>query len=451
MERPWHPGVWPAACITASFIVVSATGAWAAPATTAGAAVDAATPVAPTPNDASMPAPPSRATWLTPENLRWGLRHAREVVPTATVLHAERVRPLPAGQALPTERLRLRLTDGQQFSLADYLRDNHVDGLLVLHRGRVVHEHYAGDMRPRDVHSWASMSKSLVGIVAQQLASAGRLDLNAPLDRYVPALAGTPFGSATVQQNLDMQVALAYPKELPPDIGMFVAAGLLPPRPGTPLSIHDFIRVPRPVDEASGSQFFYQNGSTEAVAWALERVTGQRLPELISTLIWQPMGAADPAYYPLDAAGSAFASGGLHSTLRDAARMGEWVRTRGRLGDRPTEATAALERIHQAPDADNQARVARAGRAMPGGTAYANFWWYPARAPGALVASGRFGQRLYIDHRHELVIAQFGSYADLRPRAVAVGQVSPRQDHLLRTDDGLVALAQAIVALVEHR
>lgn len=342
------------------------------------------------------------------------------------------------------DELVLQLPEGRSESLEQYLSDNQVDGLLVLHQGRVVYERYLDGMQARDAHAWASMSKSLIGLLAAQLIEENHLDPSAPLAHYVPELMHTPLGTASVQQNLNMEVALAYLPQLPPDLGLFAAAGLLPRRAGMPGTIQDFLRTAtRPVDRSHGSLFYYQNAATEAIAWALQRITERPLASLVSERIWRPMGAQDAAEYSVDSQGTAFAAGGLSSTLRDAARFGELVRNQGRVQGRQVVPAAAVARIRQTPSTANQERVAQTGRT---GFAYANFWWHPTAAAGALYASGRFGQRLYIDPRREVTIAQFGAYADMRVRAVTAGADAVAPGSALLGVDSLIALARAIAA-----
>jgi CubicO group peptidase (beta-lactamase class C family) len=385
----------------------------------------------------------TRANWLSSPNLRWAMRNAREVGPTAGVSSAETAAALPvAGEELPIEGMTLQLPGGRTATFEQYLAGNVVDGLIVLHRGRVVYERYLDGMRTRDAHGWASMAKSVVGLLAAQLIHEGRLDPNAPLSRYVPELAENPLGKATVQQNLNMEVALAYPPQLPPDIGLFTAAGLLPAREGMPGTIYDFLKIaPRSVEAPHGSDFYYQNSATEAVAWALRRVTGRSLAQLVSERIWQPMGAQDDAYYTLDSLGTEFAAGGLSSTLRDAARFGELVRNEGRVGDRQVVPREVAARILATPSAANQERLARAGRTATG---YGDYWWHAMDTGGAVYALGRFGQRLYVDRANQITIAQFGAYADTRARSTQVDQVVTPQSDELQTSAGLVALARAI-------
>ncbi|WP_417284679.1 serine hydrolase domain-containing protein [Comamonas sp.] len=386
--------------------------------------------------------PVTKANWLAPAHIRWAMRNARMVVPTAGVRHSNDSQIFAQGDALSLDDLTLQLPHGRSATWAQYLDGNRVDALLVLHKGRVVFESYYGGMQEHDAHGWASMSKSVIGLLAAQFIEEGRMEASAPLARYVPELAGTPFGSATVQQNLDMEVALTYLPELPPDIGLFTAAGLMPAREGMPSSINDFLlKATRPVDSPHGSIFYYQNGSTEAVARALKNISSRTLAQLVSERIWQPMGAEDDAYFSVDSRSVELASGGLSSTLRDAARFGELVRNRGQRDGQQVIAIAALMRVLQTPSADNQERLSRAGRAQTG---YGNFWWHPADTDGAVYASGRFGQRLFIDPANELTIAQFGSYADTRARTISGDQGVAPHENSLRSGDSLVALARAV-------
>ena len=52
----------------------------------------------------------------------------------------------------------------------------HGDGLLVLHRGRVVYERYHIGLQPHQPHVLWSMSKSLVGLLATELIQEGAID-----------------------------------------------------------------------------------------------------------------------------------------------------------------------------------------------------------------------------------------------------------------------------------
>jgi CubicO group peptidase (beta-lactamase class C family) len=84
-------------------------------------------------------------------------------------------------------------------------RRSGVDALVVLHRGKIVFERYLGDMTAQTQHAAFSATKSLIGLMVRAMVDEGRIDASA--SKYVPELAGTGVGSATIQQLLDMTVS----------------------------------------------------------------------------------------------------------------------------------------------------------------------------------------------------------------------------------------------------
>lgn len=361
-------------------------------------------------------------------DMRWRLRHGHEHQAAAVLRPAASPTRLTKHAAISLDTVRFQWPAGTDISFDQYRRASVLDGFMVLRDGGVAFEAYYDGFGPDGVHNWASMSKSIIGVLALRLAKDGAIELAAPVSRYVPELASTPFGAATLQQNLDMQVSVAYPKDLPPDLGLFAAAGLAPLRPGAPASIHDFLRAVLPGSEPHGSLFYYQNGSTEAVAWALERASGRALPDLVAEYVWTPMGASNNGYYLLDRQGTAFSAGGVSSTLRDLARFGEFVRIG--LGAQGEEATS--RRL-----LSGEGAVAAPGRDLR----YRDFWWHGERGP---IALGRFGQRLAIVPDKGLVIAQFGAYEDDRPRATTTEEAAKPKAADLRDGEAFEALARAI-------
>jgi CubicO group peptidase (beta-lactamase class C family) len=93
---------------------------------------------------------------------------------------------------------------------AESLAANDTDGLSILHRGRVVYEWYSGCLTDAGKPAAMSMTKSTVGLLAEILIAEGRLDDAAPVTEYLPELANTAFGTATVRQVMDMTTALVF-------------------------------------------------------------------------------------------------------------------------------------------------------------------------------------------------------------------------------------------------
>ncbi|VBB16045.1 serine hydrolase domain-containing protein [Burkholderia stabilis] len=383
----------------------------------------------------------SKANAFTPARLRWALSNTRMLAPTAGIRHAVTPMPLPEQPVSGLDALPVTI-GGETLALDAYLRATHTDGFIVVRRGRIVYERYFDGFRPDQQHAWASMTKSVTGLLAAQMVESGVLDASAPLSRAVPELADTPFGSATLQQNLDMEVPTAYASGVPPDLGLFGAVGLVPRREGAPASIVDFLQTVRRVpDVAPGSLWFYQNGSPEAVAWAMQRATGQSWSALVERWLWRDF-AEDDAYVAVDRNAMAMASGGLYTTLRDAARFAERVRTGfgGAPGTLPAATIrAALRPVH---NADLFAK----GNAVPGrdGFTYRDYWYQVNDGDGSFAASGRFGQSILVDPKAALTIVKFSSSPDFVPRALDAKTDALRPRAALERGDALSMVAHAL-------
>lgn len=364
-----------------------------------------------------FPPPPdmrvTKANAFTAPYLRWSASHAREVSPTKGIERASTTLVLRAGPETDLAQVQAQ-AGARTVSLEEYLRDTATDGFIILHRGVIVYLRTFNGFDERQPHIWASMTKSMTGLLATQLIAEGRLDTTVRLAQYVPELAGTPFGNATVQQNLDMQVPLAYPVDVPPDLGLFAAVGLIPRRPGMPENIYSFLGAAKTAP-GTGPLFFYQNGSPEALAWAIRRITGQSWATLVSERIWSRF-AEDDGYVQVDVLGTEMASGGVSASLRDTVRFAELLR---RTYATPTATDSFAQAVRELFQGKGDPELFAKGNLAPGraGYGYRNYWFRMNDGDGSIQASGRFGQRIYINPRHEMVIVKLSSQPDQAPRA----------------------------------
>src|SRR5438876_7634958 len=67
----------------------------------------------------------------------------------------------------------------------------------------------------------------------------------------------------------------------------------------------------------------YRSADSDMLGWVCERASGTRMADLISALIWQPMGAERDGEITCDPLGSAIHDGGVSATARDLARFGQ--------------------------------------------------------------------------------------------------------------------------------
>ena len=153
---------------------------------------------------------------------------------------------------------------------------NYTDGILVMHQGQVVYEYNSGCLDAEGRHGAMSVTKSFVGTVAEILIVEGVLDDTKPVSHYVPELADSAFGSATVRQVMDMTAALDYNENYADpesDIWQYAAAGDPTPKPDTYTGPRNFYEFLQGVEQEGvhGEAFIYKSINTDALAWVIAR------------------------------------------------------------------------------------------------------------------------------------------------------------------------------------
>jgi CubicO group peptidase (beta-lactamase class C family) len=136
----------------------------------------------------------------------------------------------------------------------------------------------------------------------------------------------------------------------------------------------------------------------------LERVSGKRLPQLLSEEIWQKMGAEESANFTVDAAGYALGDGGLNASLRDYARFGQLYLDQGG-GIIPAEWVEATRNGNHAIFKEPY------NLSLPEG-AYRNQFWIEDPRSRAIMCRGVFGQLIYINWDERLVAVKLSSWPD---------------------------------------
>src|SRR5690606_22502971 len=67
-----------------------------------------------------------------------------------------------------------------------------------------------------------------------------------------------------------------------------------------PRTCWDVVLTLQKLEAEHGARFAYRSIETDVLAFALERASGLRLPQLISRDLWQPLGAEENGDYSVD-------------------------------------------------------------------------------------------------------------------------------------------------------
>ncbi|MEI5925446.1 serine hydrolase domain-containing protein [Bacillus sp. TD10] len=354
----------------------------------------------------------TKKNWLDDPYLRWSYTHMKEF----TLINEVKNNPdqvfhfSTASQNLDDFAVARRF--GNTTPLKNLLDDNKTDAFVVVHNGQLVYERYFNGYNESEPHGMASLAKVFTGAIIQSLAEENRIDLEKTADTYIKELKNTPFGKATLQQLMDMQVSAQYPThgyEHPAlenqDAQLYLASNILPRGKNYdgPMKIYDMLRE---AEETAppGSDFSYDNGSAETLAWVIRTITGKSLAENVSERIWSQIGMEENAYYVTDETKVEQASAGLNATARDIARFGQLLLNNGEYNGKQILLSSITEDIKNVQEGELAVG--------PGASiSYHNQWWIPHNEQGAFEVLGSYGQTLYIDPKANMVIVHFSSNA----------------------------------------
>lgn len=346
--------------------------------------------------------------------LRWSVVHMRELLPTQNV---SRGTGAPSSFQYELDRRidGLTFTPWNSKSTMTWeasLWENYTDGMLILHKGKVVYERYFGALTDDNVHAVMSLTKSFTGTLASILVAEGVLDETKLVPFYVPELKNSAYGDATVRQVMDMTTALKYSEDYAnpkADIWEFSAAGNPLPKPKDykgPEGYYQYLQTVKK-QGTHGEIFGYKTVNADALGWIISKASGKSVTQLLSEKIWSKLGMEHDAYYQVDGLGTAFAGGGFNASLRDLGRFGELIRNMGNWQGRQIIPMAAVSDIEKGGNKD---AFARSEHPDLKGWSYRNMWWMTENKDGAFAARGVHGQTIYIDPAAEMVLVRLASH-----------------------------------------
>ena len=199
-----------------------------------------------------------------------------ESVPGAKV-----VRPLPlaasGAAAFSAESLQ---------AAKDYAGRMNSNALMLWRDGRVQLEAYFGDFGRDSAVIGRSLSKPLAAIAIGRAIALGRIrSLDQPLADFLPEWRADPRRSRIlVRHMLDMRTGFLR-QSITADPDDILNRAYLHPR-------HDEILLKEyPVPDEPGSVYEYSNATGDLAALVIERATGHRYAEFLSTEVLAPIGA----------------------------------------------------------------------------------------------------------------------------------------------------------------
>lgn len=294
-------------------------------------------------------------------------------------------------------------------TLASYMINNHIGGVIVLQHNKIRLEEYAGGVDKETVWTSFSMAKSISSMLLGVALKEGAIEsLDDALQKYIPELEGHDYGKVTVYQLLTMTSGIAWNEDYE-DPNSDVAQMYQSPCKNTESHILTYMKPLKFVHQP-GTYWNYSTGETDLVGILIQKATGKSLADYLSEKIWQPWGMEHCAYWLADECSNLNIGGsGLSASLRDYARLGTLMLNRGKIGDETIFSEDWLEDATSLLYETNDQ-----------GGGYGYLWWRFKN--GSYAAVGIFGQMLYIDPDKDLVIAQIAAWPKASSKDLVQGR-----------------------------
>jgi CubicO group peptidase (beta-lactamase class C family) len=356
------------------------------------------------------------ANWRKAPFNKWSFQHVREIIPTADIPNeADNVRELLSAGPDAIRDLSIKIGD-DIYNLEEFLMATDTDGFVLMRDSRIIYEFYSNGMGPDTPHIFMSISKSVLGVLVGVLVGHGALNLDDLVTRWVPEIGGTAYAGATLRDLLDMRAGIFFDEDYLATAGPIVeyrkAQNWDPLAPGQqPSDLRSFFSSLIEKDGSHNGRFHYASPNTDLLGWVIERATGERYSDLISNLLWKPMGAGRSAYITVDRLGAPRCAGGFCATTRDLARLGLLIAEGGSYAGREIIPSWWIDDVLNSGDA----RAWDEGdftKYFPGMPIHYRSKWYALRSHAPVMFGvGVFGQNVFIDRRNQIVIAKLSSHA----------------------------------------
>lgn len=194
------------------------------------------------------------------------------------------------------------------------------NALIVVHRGVVQMEKYWHDTKPDELVNGRAITRSVTPMLLGFAVADGKLKLDDPIGKYIPAWRDDPRGRITVRQVAQNVSGLEAQIQLPAE-QIFGNKDLCLAYCG------DAVRAAMsyPLVTPPGTKFEVAQENTQLLAHIIERATGTPIQTLLSERVWKRIGADDAAFQLDRPGGAARTMCCMRATPRAWARLGVLV------------------------------------------------------------------------------------------------------------------------------
>jgi CubicO group peptidase (beta-lactamase class C family) len=272
------------------------------------------------------------------------------------------------------------------------------NAVLVVHRGVIVAERYAGGIGPEAPQPSWSTAKSMLHAAVGILVRDGRLDIDAPAAVAAWQQPGDPRTAITLDSLLHMTPGLRFAEDYV-DAGVSDVIKMLfqPGADDTGAFASDF-----PLDHPPNSDFNYSSGTTNIISSIVRDAAGgqEAYASLLREELFEPIGmrSAEPRF---DRSGSWIASSFCFATPRDFARFALLYLRDGVWDGRRILPEGWV-------DYGRTPGPVVVSQEQGSGFGYGAHWWLDNDGLGTFIARGYNGQYFYLVPALDLIVLRLG-------------------------------------------
>ena len=345
----------------------------------------------------------------------WMHKNTQSLFPSVPIYRAGQVSELNSRPMAAIADFPVQTPDGEM-RFEDMLADDQSTamGVVILHQGDIVFESYPRMKEHEKIIYW-SVAKVFAGTIVGLLEERGLVDINNPIETYVPDLSESSFAGTTVRSFLDHATGLDCDENYEDPQSCYYQYSM---------AIGDNVRDDTAVDDPydyfinadvarlreQGLKFRYSGANNFILSWLIQEVTGYPFQDIVTKEFWQHIGAEGDAGFFAYRYGIAVSHGGFYSRMRDFARFGLlFTPSSSKVSEKSIISDEFLEVMRTAGN-PNLRREWRKGKYSHTESSYPMYQWNVVDSQDWIEHGGWGGQGLLISPSRD-VVAVYTSYS----------------------------------------
>lgn len=332
------------------------------------------------------------------ENLAHTFQHTPEIQPTKKINKGEKTFQFQKKEdIILTDHFTFK---DNLYSTKEFIENTKTSGLLVIKDDAIRYESYFFGGDENTLFSSNSMGKSFVSALMGIAVSEGYIEnVEDSIGKYIPEFVGTELENIPIRACLQMASGIDFNEDT--DMSNFSMQTLL----GKPAMK---VIAKYGMQEEPYTYRRYLSINTEILGEIITNATGRSLAEYMEEKLWKKLDVGQDAYWTLSN-GKELAMGGLSVSLRDYARFARLYLNGGKYNG---EQILPEKWVQDSFDVSSEYSKPGSNYDAYNVIGYGYQWWIPEGEEGEFMAIGVYGQWIYVNPKHQVIIVKTSADPD---------------------------------------